>query len=62
MRGKSFRIKAVTLSSPAVLDLVQRTTRLSQNKYITVALVSSEIAVPELLGHLLLAEQSNPGF
>lgn len=62
MRGKSFRIKAVPLGSPAVLDLAQRTTRLSQNKYITVALVSSEIAVPELLGHLLLAEQSNPGF
>lgn len=61
-RGKSFRKKAVTLSSPVVLDLAQRTTQLSQSKYITMAYVSSEIAVPELLGHLLLAEQSNPGF
>lgn len=62
IRGKTFRRKAVTLSSPVVLDLAQRTTRLSQGKYNTVAHINSETAVPELLGCLLLAEQSNPGF
>lgn len=63
MKGKSLRRKGRhTPSSPVVFDIAQRSTRLSQSTYITVALLSSEIVVPELLGHLLIAEQSNPGF
>lgn len=52
MRRKSFRRKAITPTFP-VLDLAHM---------VTVPLTSAETVVPELLGDLLLAEQSNPGF
>lgn len=53
MRRKSFRRKAITPTFPVVLDLAHM---------VTVPLTSAETVVPELLGDLLLAEESNPGF